>query len=57
MTNSATWDKPLKNREGHFHITPRSWNQILPPTISKLDVESCHAFSPLSLSAHALPDV
>lgn len=56
MNNSATWDRTLKNREGYFHITPCSWNQLLPPTISgpKLAVESCHDFSPLALFVHTL---
>jgi len=59
MNNIATWDRTLKNGEGYFHITPCSWNQLLPPTISdpKLAVESCHDFSPLALFAHMSPDI
>lgn len=59
MNKSATWDRTLKNGEGYFHITPCSWNRLLPPTFSdpKLAVESCHDFSPRALFAHTLPDV
>lgn len=44
---------------GIFPYNPLQLESGFPSTFSdpKLAVESCHAFSPLSLSAHALPDV